>query len=302
MMLGMRRLAVLGAAAVLSVLGFGAAYVLASPKAAAPGPGKIAICHATGSATNPFNLETPDASGDLNGHEGHPDDIIPAFGSYPGKNMGTIYPGGWTGADILANDCEIPTGGGGITQTTTTTVTETVPVTVTTPGTTVTVPGDTITRVITVTVSAPAQTVTTPGTTTVVTVPSGATTTVTLPSQTVTLPGVTTTVPGGTVERDPVAITVVGTTTTVAAGATPTVVTVTGPTGSGVAGAVAESKRVTVTVKTPTRTVQVKGRVVHVKGTGMFAGKRFTVLVIRACGCPVGTVLYHGHCAVSGQG
>src|SRR6266480_4386647 len=154
----MRRLAVFGAAAALSVLGFGAAYVLASPKAAAPGAGKIAICHATGSAKNPFTLETPDASStDLSGHANHQDDIIPAVGVHPPQNMDTIYPGGWTGADILANDCEIPTGGGGITQTTTTTVTETVPVTVTTPGTTVTVPGDTITREMTVTVSAPAQ-------------------------------------------------------------------------------------------------------------------------------------------------
>src|SRR5207249_2443347 len=118
------------------------------------------------------------SSTDLSGHADHEDDIIPAVGVHPPQNMDTIYPGGWTGADILANDCEIPTGGGGITQTTTTTVTETVPVTVTTPGTTVTVPGDTITREITVTVSAPAQTVTTPGTTTVVTVPSGSTTTV----------------------------------------------------------------------------------------------------------------------------
>jgi hypothetical protein len=299
----MRRLAVLGAAAVLSVLGFGAAYVLASPKATAPGPGKVAICHATGSAKNPFTLETPDASStDLNGHANHEDDIIPAVGVHPPQNMNTIYPGGWTGADILANDCEIPTGGGGITQTTTTTVT--VPVTVTTPGTTVNVPGDTITREITVTVSAPTQTVTTPGTTTVVTVPSGVTTTVRLPSQTVTLPGVTTTIPGGTVERDPVTVTLAGTTTTVTAGATPTVVTVTTPTGSGVAGAVAESKRVTVTVKTPTRTVQVKGRVFRVNGTGVFAGRRFTVLVIRACGCPPGTHLFNGHCSgvVRGKG
>src|SRR5262249_11206313 len=161
------------AAAALSVLGFGAAYVLASTKQAAPGPGKIAICHSTSSATNQFNLEKPDASGDLNGHANHPDDIIPAIGTNPAKNMTTIYPGGWTGADILANDCNIPSAGGGITQT----VTTTVPVTVTAPASTVTTPGETITREFTVTATAPGQTVTTPGATTVVTVPSGQTTT-----------------------------------------------------------------------------------------------------------------------------
>jgi hypothetical protein len=299
----MRRLVVLGAAAVLSVLGFGAAYVLAGrQETAPPGPGKIAICHSTGSPKNPFVLETPDASGDLDGHEGHPEDIIPAFGAFPGKNMDHIYPGGWTGADILANNCDIPSGGA-ITETTTTTVTQTVPVTVTTPGTTITTPGQTTTAVITVTVNAPAQTVTTPGTTTVITVPSGATTTVTLPSQTVTLPAVTQTLPSATIERDPVTITVAGTTTTVAAGSTATVVTITGPSG-GVEGAVAASKVVTVKVKTPGRTVSVKGHVVHVNGTGMFAGKRFTVLVIRACGCPAGTRLFNGRCraVVHGEG
>jgi hypothetical protein len=297
----MRRPVVLGAAAVLSVLGFGAAYVLAGrEQAAPPGPGKIAICHATGSAKNPFLLETPDASGDLNGHADHPEDIIPAIGNYPAKNFDTIYAGGWTGADILANDCEIPTGGGGITQTTTVTGPGT---TVTAPGTTVTVPGGTTTREITVTVSTPSVTVTVPGATTTVTVPSGATTTVTLPAQTVTLPAVTQTSPGVTVERDPVTVTREGTTTTITAGATATVVTVTRPS-SGVEGAVAVSKVVTVTVKTPSHTVRVPARVIHVAGTGMFAGRRFTVLVVRACGCPVGTHLFQGHCAaiVRGKG
>jgi hypothetical protein len=298
----MRRLILVAALAGVAVLGLGSAFVLAGQQAV-PGPGNIAICHATGSAKNPFLLETPDASGDLNGHEDHPDDIIPAIGNNPPKNMDHIYPGGWTGADILANNCEIPTGGGGITQTTTTTVTETVPVTVTVPGTTVTVPGGTTSREVTVTVAAPSVTVTLPGAATTVTVPSGAATTVTLPAQTVTLPPVTQTNPGVTVVRDAVTVTQQGATTTVTAGATATVVTVTSAS-SGVEGAVAVSKLVTVTVRTPRRTLKVPARVIHVAGTGMFAGRRFTVLVIRSCGCPAGTQLFNVRCTrvVRGKG
>jgi hypothetical protein len=40
-------------------------------------PGKIEICHATGSATNPYNEITVDYNG-LVGHLSHPGDIIPA--------------------------------------------------------------------------------------------------------------------------------------------------------------------------------------------------------------------------------
>lgn len=39
--------------------------------------GKITICHATGSATNPYNEITVDHNG-LNGHDKHEGDIIPA--------------------------------------------------------------------------------------------------------------------------------------------------------------------------------------------------------------------------------
>ena len=262
----------------VGVLGLGSAFVLAGSKSA-PGEGKVAICHAPlGQEGEKLDLITPDASGDLNGHANHPFDIIPAIGSNPGKNLLRIYPGGWPGAVILANDCEIPTGGEGITSTITTTLPGT---TVSVPATTVTLPGTTVTREATVTIDAPAQTVTTPGATTVVTVPSGATTTVTLPSATVTLPGVTQTISGGNVERDPVTVTLGGTTKTVTAGSTSTVVTVTAPANHGVEGAVAGSKRVTVTVKTPRRTVQVHAH------AGMFAGKKFTVFVIHACSAVV---------------
>jgi organic hydroperoxide reductase OsmC/OhrA len=39
--------------------------------------GKITICHATGSQTNPYNKITVSVNG-LNGHSSHPDDLIPA--------------------------------------------------------------------------------------------------------------------------------------------------------------------------------------------------------------------------------
>jgi len=49
------------------------------PKAVVPGTndGKITICHATSSATNPYNEITIDFNG-LNGHGKHQDDLIPA--------------------------------------------------------------------------------------------------------------------------------------------------------------------------------------------------------------------------------
>src|SRR5262249_20905676 len=160
---------------------------------------------------------TPSSAGALDGHvKNDPEDIIPPFTiiengvvvvDFPGRNMNTLYDG-FTGAEVLANHCDIPTSGGGITQTVTTTLTQAVPVpaTVAEPATTFATPGLTTTTVLTVTLTGPSQTVTN-AVTTVVTVPSGATTTVTLPSATVTLPAVTATIPGGTVERDPVTVT-----------------------------------------------------------------------------------------------
>src|SRR5262249_10283313 len=150
------RLAALVALAGAGVLGLGSAFVLARPEKAPPGEGKIAICHAPpGQEGQKFDYITPDASGDLNGHANHPDDIIPAIGTNPARNLITIYPSGWSGADILANNCDIPAAMTGSTETVTTTVTERVPVTVTAAGTTVTLPGTTTTKEITVTVSVP---------------------------------------------------------------------------------------------------------------------------------------------------
>jgi hypothetical protein len=123
-------------------------------------------------------------------------DIIPPFVvldtngtttvSYPGMNMTTPY-GNWSGVDVLANNCVIPTSS---VSTTTVTSISTVATTETetAPGTTVTSPAVTSTQVVTITVTLPSATVTAPATTTVVTDPPGPPTTVTVPSQTITLP------------------------------------------------------------------------------------------------------------------
>ena len=67
---------------------------------------KIDICHATGSDSNPYVKNQPDKSGDVAGHDGHPNDIIPPFyykdGLYPGKNWDTA------GQAIYNNNCNVP--------------------------------------------------------------------------------------------------------------------------------------------------------------------------------------------------
>ena len=45
--------------------------------AATSSDGKVTICHATGSKTNPYTMITVSVNG-LNGHDKHKDDIIPA--------------------------------------------------------------------------------------------------------------------------------------------------------------------------------------------------------------------------------
>jgi hypothetical protein len=207
--------------------------------AGTPPTGKIFICHATGSSANPYVQLEADASGNVSGHAGHGDDIIPSFdyttnagtATYPGQNLGPLSQfNGVTGAAILANGCVVPTtttttnGSGGI-----------VTVTVTTPGQTVTSPGQTVTL--------PGQTVTSPGQT--VTLPGQ---TVTTPGQTVTLPGQTVTLPG---QPGPT-VTVVG------PGETRTVTqTVTTP---------GQNHTVTQTVTTPGQVVTAPGQTVTVQG------------------------------------
>jgi hypothetical protein len=78
---------------------------------------KVTLCHASSSASSPYQLITVAASA-LNGHDGHTGpvfdpatnhsgdkwgDIIPAVDDYPGQNNSG------SGAEILANGCAIPT-------------------------------------------------------------------------------------------------------------------------------------------------------------------------------------------------
>lgn len=85
---------------------------------------KVTICHATGSATNPYVVITPNANGVINGHSGSGHqggrDIIPPF-SYNDHGTTKQYPGqNWdaTGQAIYNNGCKVPAGGrGGGTQT-----------------------------------------------------------------------------------------------------------------------------------------------------------------------------------------
>jgi hypothetical protein len=327
----MRRVVSVAAFAVIAAFGFGVAYVMAASRVGTPGSGEIAICH-SGNGKN-FEYITPDASGILDGHAQHPDDIIPPFvviqvggvtTRYPGQNMSSIYGNGFTGAEVLANNCDIPAGGGitGTTQTITTTITQTVPVTVTAPGTTITLPGTTTTKEITVTVSLPGQTVTAPGTTTVVTlppavqtttvtvsgtttvltIPSVQTTTVTLPERTVTLPAGTVTLAGETIEHDPVTITLPAVTQTVVGGTTTRVVTVTQPNKAVEQGGVLAEKATRIVVTTPRRVVTVHAHVIHALGATHGGVAKVVVIVVRPSGCPPGTRLFDGHCAAIVRG
>jgi len=304
----MRRVAVLGVLGILSVLGFGAAYVLAGPKAKSD---HVTLCH-SGSGKN-FTEITPASFGALDGHVKNDEfDIIPPFEltdekgntvTFEGRNMGGDY-NGFTGAEVLGNHCDIPTGENpAITETQTTETSTTVPVTVTAPGTTITLPAETTTNEVTVTVSLPAETTTAEGTTTVVTVPKKVTTTVTLPERTVSLPAKTVTGPGETVERPAETVTLPGSTVTVAAAASTTVVTVTGPTQI-VRGSVLGQKTAQVTIKTPRRVIRVHGRVYHLRGKGKYGKKKVIVIRVHSRGCPQGTVLFHGRCSpvVRGKG
>jgi hypothetical protein len=77
---------------------------------------KITICHATGSATNPYVMISPNANGVISGHVGHQDgrDIIPPFDyndhgtikHFAGQNWDT------NGQATFNNGCK-PVGGGG---------------------------------------------------------------------------------------------------------------------------------------------------------------------------------------------
>ena len=224
----MRRLAWLVALTGVAFTGAATAYVTAGPAANTAAAAKITICHATSSKTNPFVEESPNADGVLSAHAHHPDDIIPPFelverGTttiYPGKNMDAHYSGGYTSVELLANGCRPPTGAVSVI---------TVPEAIIEPARTITVPATMTTELIVETFAVPAATETAPETTTVVTVPAQSETTVTFPERTVTLPPTTETVNEETVVRPTETVTLPGTTETVTAGATSTVLTVTGP-------------------------------------------------------------------------
>jgi hypothetical protein len=79
----------------------------ALPASAAPAA-KVTICHATGSATNPYVVITPSAAGVYHGHYSQHDDlgqgdIIPKF-TYDGVTYGPAN----GGKLAIANDCQAP--------------------------------------------------------------------------------------------------------------------------------------------------------------------------------------------------
>lgn len=74
---------------------------------------KVTICHATGSATNPYVVITPSAAGVYNGHYRQHDDlgqgdIIPTF-----TYRGVTYPAKNGGQAAIDNGCKRPGNPGG---------------------------------------------------------------------------------------------------------------------------------------------------------------------------------------------
>jgi hypothetical protein len=67
---------------------------------------RVTLCHATGSATNPFVKITVDAAGAFNGHLGHQDgrDIIPPF-TFNGQTFSQNWP---SGQATFNNGCVAP--------------------------------------------------------------------------------------------------------------------------------------------------------------------------------------------------
>lgn len=85
-----------------------ALLAMALPASAAPAD-KVTICHATGSATNPYVVITPSASGVYHGHYRQHDDlgqgdIIPEF-----TYAGVTYPAKNGGQAAIDNGCAAPT-------------------------------------------------------------------------------------------------------------------------------------------------------------------------------------------------
>jgi uncharacterized repeat protein (TIGR01451 family) len=88
------------------------ALAVSSGFGASSGNDKITLCHGTSGSWNAIAVSVNAVSG----HEGHSEDIIPAFTTvdnkgnvtnYPGKNLGTDF-GGQSGGDVLGNGCAAP--------------------------------------------------------------------------------------------------------------------------------------------------------------------------------------------------
>jgi uncharacterized repeat protein (TIGR01451 family) len=107
-----RRVLPLAAAGLALCAGIAAAGVRQEPTLLVQPDDKITICHATGSDSNPYvQIQVDDDSiFKENGHDSHPNDIIPPFDyvendetkHYPGKNWDA------RGQTIWLNGCEIP--------------------------------------------------------------------------------------------------------------------------------------------------------------------------------------------------
>lgn len=90
-----------------------AALMFVFKDSASAGGGKVRICHATASQSNPYvnievdasSIENPNDKKYLNGHGDHEKDIIPPFSfnesSFPGKNWDEA------GQAIWNNDCKV---------------------------------------------------------------------------------------------------------------------------------------------------------------------------------------------------
>jgi hypothetical protein len=96
------------AAAVGILLMFLTALVVTDVARADAAADKVTICHATGSESNPYVVNSPSAAGVYNGHiaHQHSEDIIPPF-----EYKGETYSQNWdeAGQEIWENGCAVPT-------------------------------------------------------------------------------------------------------------------------------------------------------------------------------------------------
>ncbi|TFD45533.1 hypothetical protein E3T33_06905 [Cryobacterium sp. TMT1-2-1] len=99
------------AACTAALMAVGLAIAGAAAPASAVGLQAV-LCHATppSTAANGWQAMPPlDMHAIITqGHDLHEADIIPAFGSYPGKNLTALFGWGATGAQVLANGCVLP--------------------------------------------------------------------------------------------------------------------------------------------------------------------------------------------------